>query len=396
MSLRILVLGYIVRGPLGGLAWHHLQYVMGLARLGHDVWFLEDSDDYPSCYDPVRNVTDTDPTYGLAFTGAAFGRVGLADRWAYHDAHTERWLGPAAPRARELAATAEVLLNLSAVNPLRPWLLQVPQRALVDTDPVFTQIRHLTEPTAMRRAREHTAFLTFGENYGLEPVALGQSTSGIPADGLPWQPTRQPVVLDAWPVTPGRPGGRFTTVMQWESYPAREHAGIRYGMKAESFAPYIDLPAGAGPVFELALGSPGAPRDLLRARGWRLRDPRRPTRDPWIYQRYLRHSKAEFGIAKHGYVVSESGWFSERTAAYLASGRPAVVQETGFSRWLPTGVGVIPFRSPAEALAGVAEVDARYPQHCRAAREVAAAHFDSDRVLSDLITRVMRSSACAS
>ncbi|HWN80539.1 MAG TPA: hypothetical protein VNM87_00445, partial [Candidatus Udaeobacter sp.] len=178
----------------------------------------------------------------------------------------------------------------------------------------------------------------------------------------------------------------------------REHAGVRYGMKAESFAPYMDLPAGAGSgtVFELALGSPGAPRDLLRAHGWKLRDPRRPTRDPWIYQRYLQRSKAEFGIAKHGYVASGSGWFSERTAAYLASGRPAVVQETGFSRWLPAGSGVLPFRSPAEALAGVAEVNARYLHHCRAARELAASHFDSNCVLSDLLTRVMRSSACAS
>jgi hypothetical protein len=167
-------------------------------------------------------------------------------------------------------------------------------------------------------------------------------------------------------------------------------------MKGESFAPYIDLPARAGRVFELALGSPGAPRELLRARGWRLRDPRPPTRDPWRYQRYIQHSKAEFGIAKHGYVVAESGWFSERTTAYLASGRPAVVQETGFSRWLPVGSGVIPFRSPDEAVAAVAEVSAHYSRHCRAARDLAAAYFDSDRVLSDLLTRVMRSSACAS
>jgi hypothetical protein len=388
-KLRILVLGYIVRGPLGGLAWHHLQYVMGLARLGHDVWFLEDSDDYPACYDPQRNVTDTDPTYGLAFATDVFGRVGLGERWAYYDAHAERWHGPAGGKARALAGTAEILLNLSGVNPLRPWLGSVPQRAFIDTDPVFTQIKHLTAPEALRRAREHTAFLTFGVNFGLP-------ATGIPADGLPWQPTRQPVVLDAWPVTPGPTEGRFTTVMQWESYPAQEHAGIRYGMKADSFAPYIDLPARAGRIFELALGSPGAPRELLRERGWRLRDPRPPTRDPWLYQRYLQRSKAEFGIAKHGYVVAESGWFSERTAAYLASGRPALVQETGFSRWLPTGSGLIPFRSPDEALAGVAEIDARYPQHCRAARELAAAHFDSDLVLSDLLTRVMRSPACAS
>ena len=136
--LRIIVLGYIVRGPLGGLAWHHLQYVLGLVELGHDVIFVEDSDDYPACYDPARNVVDTDPSYGLDFTARTFERVGLGQRWAYYDAHTTRWLGPCAGQVLSLCASADLLLNLSGVNPLRPWLLQIPARALVDTDPVFT------------------------------------------------------------------------------------------------------------------------------------------------------------------------------------------------------------------------------------------------------------------
>ena len=138
--LRIIVLGYIVRGPLGGLAWHHLQYVMGLARLGHDVYFVEDSGDSQwCCYDPVRDVTDTDPTYGLQFAAAAFTRVGLDARWAYYDAHARRWCGPAAASAPEACATADVVVNVSGVNPLRPWLADVPCRVFVDTDPVFTR-----------------------------------------------------------------------------------------------------------------------------------------------------------------------------------------------------------------------------------------------------------------
>lgn len=298
--LRIIVVGYIVRGPLGGLAWHHLQYVMGLAHLGHDVYFVEDSDDYPSCYDPVRDVLDTDPTYGLQFATRAFEAVGLGDRWAYHDAHTSRWLGPCAGRILGICATADLLLNLSGVNSLRPWLTEIPVRALVDTDPVFTQIRHLTDPASRNLALQHTAFLTFAENIGL-------NRSAIPKDGLPWQATRQPVVLDAWPVMPGRVQGKFTTVMQWDSYPAREYNGRRYGMKSDSLEPYIDLPERVGSIFELAVGSPTAPRDLLRCKGWTVRDSREPTRDPWTYQRYIQQSKAEFSVAKHGYVVSRSG-----------------------------------------------------------------------------------------
>jgi hypothetical protein len=344
--LRIIVLGYIVRGPLGGLAWHHLQYVMGLARLGHDVYFVEDSDEYPSCYDPIRNTMDTDPAYGLRFAKRTFDRVGLNDRWAYYDAHTSRWLGPCTDRILEVCATADFLLHMSGKNPLRPWLMKIPMRALVDTDPVFTQIRHLTDPAARTVALQHTSFLSFGENIGLDGCT-------IPRDGLPWQTTRQPVVLDAWPVTPGRSQGKFTTVMQWDSYPACEYDGLRYGMKSDSFGPYMELPERAGHVFELAVGSSTAPKELLRRKGWVVRNPLEPTQDPWTYQRYIQHSKAEFGVAKHGYVVSHSGWFSERSAAYLASGRPVLIQETGFSDWLQTDSGVIPFNSPEEAVDGI-------------------------------------------
>jgi hypothetical protein len=381
-GLRIIVAGYIVRGPLGGLAWHHLQYVLGLVRLGHDVLFIEDSDDYPCCYDPERNMTDADPTYGLAFAARAFDRLGLESRWAYHDAHRSQWCGPAGPAAERRAAAADLLLDLSGVNPLRPWLLDIPRRALVDTDPAFTQIKHLTRPDALAAARRHTSFFTFGEN-------VGKSGATIPDDGLPWQPTRQPIVLDAWTVTPGPERGKLTTVMQWESYPALEHDGCRYGMKSDSFESIVELPRRVGKVFELAIGSPSAPRARLRDMGWSVRDPLRPTRDPWSYQAYIRRSRGEFGVAKHGYVVSDSGWFSERSAAYLASGRPVVVQETGFSRWLSAGSGVLPFRNLAEAAAGVEELRDRYVYHCHAARAIAEEYFDSRQVLDRLVTRAM-------
>jgi hypothetical protein len=160
-------------------------------------------------------------------------------------------------------------------------------------------------------------------------------------------------------------------------------------MKSDSFWPYLDLPERAGRIFELALGSPTAPRALLRSKGWAERDSREPTRDPWTYQRYIQHSKAEFSVAKHGYVVSRSGWFSERSAAYLASGRPVVTQETGFSDWLQTGSGVIPCSTPGEALAGIEEVNSRYEFHCRAARVIAEEYFDARKVLPRLIEYAM-------
>ncbi|HEY0077782.1 MAG TPA: hypothetical protein VGB73_03985 [Pyrinomonadaceae bacterium] len=382
--LRILVLGYIVRGPLGGLAWHHLQYVLGLARLGHDVYFVEDSEDYPACYDPSTDQLGTDPAYGLRFIADAFARLDLRERWTYYDAHHSQWLGAAAPRIRDLCASADLLLNLSGVNPLRHWLAEVPARAFVDTDPAFTQIRHLTDESARRLASAHNSFFTFAENIR-EPSCL------VPADGFLWQPTRQPVVLDAW--TPARPNpqGFWTTVMQWDSYRAREYGGRRFGMKSDSFAAYVDLPERAGRIFELALGSATAPRGALEAKGWLLRDPLEVTRDPWTYQQYIRESKAEWSVAKQGYVLSRSGWFSERSAAYLASARPVLTEETGFSAWLKTGAGLVAFNSMEEALNGIEEIDRRYEFHCASARELAVEYFDARRVLPSLVERALSS-----
>jgi hypothetical protein len=377
--LRIVVLGYLVRGPLGGMAWHHLQYVMGLARLGHEVYFIEDSGDSPwCCYDPTRDITDADPAYGLEFAACTFSRAGLENCWAYYDAHTSRWRGPCAERIHHVCATTDLLLDLGGVNPVRPWMMGIPRRVLVDTDPVFTQIRHLTNPAARQLALQHTAFFSFGENFESTQYA-------IPDDGLPWRRTRQPIVMDAWQVSPGPAQGRFTTVMQWESYPAAEYGDVCYGVKSDSFEPFMDLPARVGPILELAIGSPTAPRPFLESKGWILRDPIEVAPDPWSYQRYIQQSKAEFTVAKHGYVVSRSGWFSERSAAYLASGRPVVTQETGFSDWLEAGSGVIPFTTPDESIAAIEDVNSRYEVHCRAARAVAEAYFDSDRVLEKLI-----------
>ena len=376
--LCIIVLGYLVRGPMGGLAWHHLQYVMGLDRLGHDVYFVEDSEDYPSCYNPVTGITDIDPTYGLEFVKNIFEKVGLDTRWAYYDAHTRRWSGPCGDQIPSICSNTDLLLNISGINPLRPWFLKVPVRLLIDTDPVFTQIKHLKHPENKERALQHTAFFSFGENIRL-------SSCSIPNDGLPWRPTRQPIVLDAWPITPGPQEGKFTTVMQWKSYRGGTYNGQRFGMKSDSFESFLALPHTTGPIFELATHVPPSIQTLMVENHWATLDPKELSRDPWTYQEYIKQSKGEFSLAKHGYVVTRSGWFSERSAGYLASGRPVLGHDTGFSDWLKTDSGVIPFNTPEEALAGIDEINRNYTYHCRTARVIAEEYFDARRVLTDLL-----------
>jgi hypothetical protein len=374
----VLVLGYVVRGPLGGLAWHYLQYVLGLARLGHDVWFVEDSDDHPGCYHPATGEIDEDPTDGLAFADDAFRRLGLGDRWAYRDAHAGRWRGPAGERMPQVLTSADVLLNVSGANPIRDVLAEVPHRVLIDTDPGFTQAHHVTDPLRRDRAAAHTAFATFGER-------IAHGGARVPDDGLVWQPTRQPIVTDAWPTGPPPEGAPLTTVMQWDSYESVEHDGLVYGMKSASFDAIADLPARADATLEVALGAPAPVRARLEGLGWRVTSSLEVTRDPWRYQAYLASSRAELSVAKHGYVAGNTGWFSERSAAYLACGRPVVVQDTGLSGLLPTGEGLLTFTDADEALAGVEVVLSDPRRHEAAARELAAAHFDAARVLDDLL-----------
>jgi hypothetical protein len=377
--LRIVVLGYIIRGPLGGLAWHHLQYVAGLARLGHEVLFVEDSDDYPSCVHMEDGAVDTDPSEGLRFAERAFSRLAISGQFAYYDAHITTWRGPAAMQAEEYCRTADVVLNISAVNPVRPWWISAPVRVLIDTDPAFVQIRHIHSEAGRRLAEAHTAFFTFGEN-------LGRAGCAIPDDGFPWKPTRQPVLLEAWPAAPPPSDRPFTTVMQWDSYKTHKHRGVRYGMKSASFEPYLDLPRACNVPLLLGIGGASSPpRGLLESHGWSVQNTIDFTRDPWQYQDFIRSSAGEFSVAKQAYVSTRSGWFSERSANYLASGRPVILQDTGFSDNLPCGEGLIPFQSLAEARDALEEAYRDLPRHAAAARRIAEEHFDSAKILAKLL-----------
>jgi hypothetical protein len=381
--LRIVVGGYLVRAPLGGQAWHYLQYLIGLASLGHEVLYVEDSrffvdDEYEWYFDPAVGESGKDPTHGLAFTHEALGRFGLEARWAFYEASADHWHGPAASTAVGFCADADLFLNLSGVNPVRSWLEEIPLRVFVDTDPCFTQIKVLDNPINRGHAMQHNAFATFGEN-------IASGASALPPDIIAWFPTRQPMVLEAWHTSPGPSEAPLSTVMSWQTYGPIVHDGLRYGVKADSFESFLELPRLREEPFEIALGGANAPRDRLRANGWRILE--RPPGSLDDYQQYLAGSRAEFGIAKEGYVKSNCGWFSERSAAYLASGRPVVVQSTGFEEWLPSGAGVLPFTTAADAAVALDDLTVNYRAHCRDARELVDSYFRYDHVLEQLIER---------
>jgi hypothetical protein len=298
-------------------------------------------------------------------------------------AGTQQTVGLSYERMRELVRRVDVLVNISGLLADEALIEDIPLRAYLDLDPAFTQLWQAAEGIDMRFAA-HNRFVTIGQ-------AIGAPGCKVPTCGLEWVTTPQPIVLERW--SPGRitTHDALTTVANWRGYGSIEHGGVFYGQKVHSWRQFFSLPALCREKFAPALAiHPEESKDLatLRANGWHLIDPERVARTPAGYRGFVRGSRAEFGIAKSGYVASRCGWFSDRSVCYLASGRPVIAQETGFSRFLPVGAGLFTFETIEEALASIEALDGDYDRHARAARSVAEEYFDSDKVLARLLDQL--------
>jgi hypothetical protein len=314
---------------------------------------------------------------------AVMERFGLADRWALLRSDGDEPVGLSRSELRGVAGTADVLLSVSGMLTDPDVMEGVPVRAYLDLDPAFTQLWNDAEGVDMR-LDGHTHFVTVAD-------AIGAPGNPIPTCGREWLPTLPPVVLDEWPVATGPTRNALTTVGHWRSYGSIHHDDIQYGQKVHSLRQLINLPRRSRSTFELALAiHPDESADLeaLAENGWRLVNPAEVARTPDDYQRFVQGSWAEFGLAKSGYAVSDSGWFSDRSACYLASGRPVIAQDTGFGRRLPTGEGLFAFATADDVLAAIEALEADYTRNREAAREIAVAHLDSDRVLGSLLQRL--------
>jgi hypothetical protein len=256
-------------------------------------------------------------------------------------------------------------------------------RIYLDLDPAFNQLWSAVQGINMR-FEGHTHFVTVGQ-------AIGEPDCPAPTCGRLWLKTWQPVVLERWPVAHQITYDGLTTVGNWRGYGSIDYQGVTYGQKAHSLRPLYSLPTLTSEKFLLAMAiHPNETKDLaaLTANDWQLLDPARVAATPTSYQQFIQGSKAEFGIAKSGYVTSRCGWFSDRSICYLASGRPVIAQETGFSRYLLTGEGLFAFRNTDDVLAAIAALRADYPRQARRARELAEEYFDSDKVLRKLLEQL--------
>jgi hypothetical protein len=376
--MKVLVAGIIGRYPFGGVTWCSLMYLLGLRALGHDVLYIEDTGE--CIYDPEQNTRSEDPSYGTRYIHNALDPFGLGDRWSFVN-YDGTYHGASRERVQTFCAEAELFINLSGGSWFwRDEYVRIPRKVFIDSDPVFTQLAIAKgEGWYVDFFRGFDRLFTFGAN-------VGTPASDVPDGGFTWHKTWQPVVIDQWHTDAPPKHDAFTTVMTWK---IESFADVD-GNKDKEFIKVIDLPSRVGrasrssPAIHFTLAVNG-PQKLLRERGWDTVDAMGVSRSLWDYREFIQGSKGEFGVAKNAYVANRSGWFSDRTECYLAAGRPAVVQDTGWSAHLPSGTGLLPFSTPEEAIDALTRVASDWPTHSRRASEIAREHFDASVILPRLI-----------
>ena len=382
--MRIIITGLVGQYPFGGVIWDYLQYLLGFRKLGHEVLYLEDSGAWP--YDPVAGTITADCSFALRSLKKIFADFDLADSWVYRNGADGKFYGTGEKVAREWLRHGDLLVNVSSAGWLRDYDLRVGHKMFIDGDPMFCQIGLLdgSNPQYAGRLRDHHSHFTFG-------LSVGQPSCPVPVAGITWRPTVQPIALDHWPVTPAPPHAPWTTVMNWSSYPPKTWEGRPYGQKDLEFKKFFNLPKTTSAHFKLAMGlgvDAQRPADHLRQIGWDLVEPQDVVPDHLTYRTFLQNSAAEWSVAKHGYVEGQTGWFSCRSACYLALGRPVVVQETGWTKHLPSGQGALAFTDLAEAVDAIARVTRDYAHHAQAARRMAEEHFEAKQVCQQLLRAI--------
>lgn len=372
-----IVMGFIGKLPVAGMSFYNLHYIAGLHALGYDVHYIERQNKPDEYYNPDTNAMTDQPSYALDYlkyllprSGITEGHFSLIDR--EQNCHGSDWSS-----LRDALNCADFLLTLC--DPA--WfdeLERCSRRAFVDGDPLFTQAQMINGQTIKANALEHyDTLFTYG-------TRMGAADCTIPAVGRQWIPTRPVVATKLWDATPPPNSAPVTALLHWAAGSDVNYNGRIYGHKNREFERFIELPKRSRQPFALAVGG-DAPRARLRENGWNLVNPLDATRTIEAYQGFIVGSRADFGIAKHAYVASRSGWFSDRSTCYLAAGRPVLHQDTGCGDWLPTGEGVFLFSDVEDVLEALNRLDADYDRHAQAARRIAEEHFEAATVIGHML-----------
>ena len=375
---RIVCGFYMVRYPLGGMLSGSLQWLVALHRLGHEVYVAEKATWSNACYDLSSDVMTDDCAFGFGAVSRLLERFGLDGRLCFVDVHGTHH-GIDARSMQQVFDTADVFVDMGTHG---AWLLEAERsgvRVLVDGEPGWTQMRMEQRVATGGETPAYDAYYTVGQNVG----APGNM---IPTAGLTWRTIFHPVVPGLFAGLPASGSAApYTTVMNWQSHDVLEHGGRSYGQKDVEFERFLELPREVRVPLEVAVSGRRVPLARLEDAGWRVRDAHAATRSFDVFRDYVGWSRGEFSVAKNVFVETRSGWFSDRTAAYLAAGRPAVVQDTGFSEHLPCGEGLFAVRDADEARAAIEEIESDYERHSAAAEAIAREYLDADVVLPRLL-----------
>jgi hypothetical protein len=379
---KIIVFGILFWYPLAGVTYQFLHYLIGLRKLGYDVYYIEDSGRW--IYDPVLNDMSPDVTGNLKMVVPYLEAYGFGDRWAFRGNYPDgKCYGMTEAQILQLYKDADAFLNVTGAQEIRDEHRAIKRRIYVESDPFGSQVKVAKGDQGMiNMLADHDTHFSFGEN-------LGQPDCDTPIEKFKWLPTRQPVAVELWNDGAPTGGPAYTTITTWHNKGKNlEWRGDTwYWTKDREFEKILGLPQLRDVPFELATSVDEKIQKLLRDHGWRQTGSVEISRDAELYRKYIQQSRGEFTVARDQYVRPNTGWFSDRTCCYLAAGRPVITQETGFSKFLPSGRGLFGFRTMDDILAAVDAIETDYAGHCRVAAEIARDYFAAEKVVGSLMER---------
>jgi hypothetical protein len=379
---KIIVFGILFWYPLAGVTFQFLHYLLGLRRLGYDVYYVEDSGRW--IYDPRLDDLSPDASGNVEAIAPILEAHGFVDRWVFRGAYPDgRCYGMSETALRDLYKTADAFLNVTGAQELRDEHLQVPRRIYVESDPFASQVKVKKGDEGMiRTLAHHDTLFTFGES-------VGSPGCDVPVERFTWLSTRQPVLVDLWSQCAPIGGDKYTTITTWHNKGKDiEYLGDTwYWTKDREFEKFLNLPRQRPIQLELAATVPLSVKELLHKQGWLTAESIELSRNADSYRNYIQNSRGEFTVARDQYTRPGTGWFSDRSACYLAAGRPVITQETAFSRHLPTGNGLFAFTTMDDILRAIDAIESDYRGQCGAAREIGQEYFAAEKVLLGLMDR---------
>jgi hypothetical protein len=380
-KLKIVILGMMGRCPFGGQTWLYLNWLRGFHQLGHEVWYVEDDSVWP--YDPRQNTVTDDCSYAVQHIETCMERIGIPNQWAFRLADRKgTCFGMSDSKLEDLYRSCDALLNVVGATDLREEHLRARLRVYVESDPVTAELQLANGDEHTRKEfAKYDRIFTYGENYGA-------ADCDVPLNGIKYGKTRQPVDLDLWPMAYDPEARFFTTVgnFRQNGNDIVYRGELYYWSKHYEWEKFLGLPLRTPQPFELAMNCDGEDRRRLQQHNWNLVSPLLMSLDvSGAYPAYFRQSRGEFTVAKDQNVRLRSGWFSERDACYLASGKPVIAQDTGFGKILPSGEGLFAFTTMDQALNAIEAINGDYRRHCQTARAIAEEYFAAPKVAEKLL-----------